>query len=192
MPLSKDHHIFLKSLFYDALELASPGNLTKTDLVNIFRFYFNKPNYSPIDIIKKIADTASNQFLARTLDTVVIFSILQKKDPTKAEAQSMASGISSFSLSSIGGLDVTNIADGFARFIVKRAKTELSVAFFDKFKTELSKPQYKDMQSLFPQTFRALTAIGDEIYNYESYIQTLRECFEKDLASLITNMPKNH
>lgn len=178
-----------KIAYYDALILASPENLTRSEWDNIFRFYFNEPYFSHQDIIKRLKDTINNQFLARTIDIPNIDQIL-KPDVKVPGAQSLATGISSLALSSIGGLDVTNIADGFARFIVKRAKTELSVAFFDKFKTELSRPEYKDMQSLFPQTFRALTAIGDEIYNYESYIQTLRQCFEKDLANLITNMPK--
>jgi len=93
----------------------------------------------------------------------------------------------STSTSYIGGLDVTNIADGFAKFIVKRTKQELSIAFFDKFKTEIKK--YPDLQTLFPQTYRALNVIGEEIYMYQAYIQTLRESFEKDLATLPSNLP---
>ena len=101
--------------------------------------------------------------------------------------------LSNFSLSSIGGLDVTTIADGFAKFIVKRTKKELSIAFFDKFKEFISK--YPDLRTVFPQTYRALTVIGDEIYNYEAYIQTLRESFENDLSTLEKNLPsiiENH
>ena len=98
-------------------------------------------------------------------------------------------------LSSIGGLDVTNIADGFAKFLVKRTKQELNVTFFSRFKEEISKPEFKDLQTVFPQTYRTFTIIGDEIYNYEAYLQTLRESFENDLASLTTNLPsviENH
>src|SRR5215467_9756672 len=32
--------------------------------------------------------------------------------------------------SSIGGLDVTNIADGLAQFLIERGKEELNIAFF--------------------------------------------------------------
>lgn len=95
--------------------------------------------------------------------------------------------------SSIGGLDITTIADGFAKFIVKRTKKELSIAFFDKFKEFISK--YPDLKTVFPQTYRALSLIGDEIYNYEAYIQTLRESFENDLSTLEKNLPsiiENH
>ena len=90
-------------------------------------------------------------------------------------------------LTTIGGLDVTNIADGFAKFIVKRTKQELSIAFFQKFKDDLE--SFPDIKSVFPQTYRALSAIDKEIYMYQAYIQTLRECFEKDLASLPSNLP---
>jgi hypothetical protein len=178
-----------KIAYYDALTLNSPGSLTRSEWDNIFRFYFNEPFLSHQDIIKRLKDTASNQFLAHSVETENIDKIL-KPDVKVPGAQSLLTGISSLSLASVGGLDVTNIADGFARFIVRRAKTELSIAFFDKFKSEISKPEYKDMQSLFPQTYRALSSIGDEIYNYESFIQTLRECFENDLANLVTNMPE--
>lgn len=92
-------------------------------------------------------------------------------------------------LSSIGNLDVTNLADGFAKFLVKRTKEELNVAFFTKFYEEINKEEYKDARTLFPQTYLTLTAIGNEVYNYQVYINTLRESFEKDLNSLLDNLP---
>jgi hypothetical protein len=92
-------------------------------------------------------------------------------------------------LSSFGNLDVTNVADGFAKFIVKRVKEELSTAFFSKFKQELEKPEFVDMKTLFPQTYKTLQAIDDQIYMYDAYLQTLRESFEKDLSGLLTNLP---
>ena len=46
-------------------------------------------------------------------------------------------GLSSDVISSIGNLDVTNVADGLAKFIVERTKQELSVAFFERFKQDL-------------------------------------------------------
>ncbi len=91
--------------------------------------------------------------------------------------------------SSIGGLDVTKIADGFAKFVVKRTKQELSIAFFEKFKEEISKEEYKDLRSVFPQTYIQLNLIGDEIYNYQKYILTLRASFENDLRNLPSNVP---
>lgn len=103
------------------------------------------------------------------------------------------SGVASFtnkSVSKLGGLDVTNLADGFARFIVKRTKEELSVSFFEKFSELISRPEYKDAQTLFPQTYSTLKTLGNKIYNYKTYINVLRESFEADLNSLLPNLSK--
>ncbi|MFX8731580.1 hypothetical protein ABTM48_20530, partial [Acinetobacter baumannii] len=61
-----------------------------------------------------------------------------------AKSLSYPSGL----LSSIGGLDVTNIADGLAKFLVKRTKQELTIAFFSKFDSLIAK--YPDLQTVFP------------------------------------------
>lgn len=96
--------------------------------------------------------------------------------------------MASAAASTVGGLDVTTIADGFAKFIVKRTKQELSIAFFDNFKEQLK--ENDDLQDGFPNTYSALMIIDKEIYNYEAYLQTLRESFEKDLAALPSNFEK--
>ncbi|HEY5747782.1 MAG TPA: hypothetical protein VIU12_17030 [Chryseolinea sp.] len=103
-------------------------------------------------------------------------------------AQSTLSGLSSM-LSSAGGLDVTNIADGLAKFLIKRTKEELNIAFFQNFRDFLNQDKYRDLQTVFPETHRTLDIVGNEIYNYERYIQTLRESFKHDLANLTTNLP---
>ena len=93
-------------------------------------------------------------------------------------------------LKAIGGLDVTHLADGFARFIVKRTKAELTMAFFEKFKNTISKTEYEDIRTLFPQTYRTFSVMGTELYNYNAYLNLLRECFAKDLSSLSANYPR--
>jgi len=92
-------------------------------------------------------------------------------------------------ISSINGIEVTSLADGFSKFIVKRTKQELSTAFFERFKDDLNDVRYKNLKLIFPQTFRTLSAIDNEIYMFDLYIQTLRESFEKDLRSLPANLP---
>ncbi len=86
-----------------------------------------------------------------------------------------------FSLSS---LDVTNFAFGLTDFLIERTKTELNIAFFERFKDEMTKEEYKDLKILFPQTFQMLTAIGDQMYYYNNYIQGLRHAFETDLKRM--------
>jgi hypothetical protein len=114
-----------------------------------------------------------------------------QRKPGAQNLLSLASG----AMSSIGGLDVTSIADGLSRFIVRRAKTEMNIAFFDKFRQAISDSSFRDMQTIFPNTYISLNLIGDQIYNYELYLQVLRESFEADLRSLPENLPgivENH
>jgi hypothetical protein len=91
-------------------------------------------------------------------------------------------------ISAAGGLDVTNLADGLARFLVKRTTEELNIAFFDDLRKFLERPEFRDLQTVFPETYRTFLIIGDEVYNIERYIQTLRESFRSDLANLTTNL----
>lgn len=97
-------------------------------------------------------------------------------------------------LPSIGALDVTKFADGLAKFIVERSKKELQVAFFDKFAVALKDDNYKDIQTLFPMTFGVIKLLPEDIYDYQPYIQSLREAFGKDLQNIlpaIENVLKN-
>ncbi len=89
-------------------------------------------------------------------------------------------------LSSVGGLNITNAVDGLARFLVERTKQELSIAFFDRFKEEIKAS--KELQTLFPQTARTLLAIDKEIYQFNTYLNTLRQVFAKDMANLYPNI----
>jgi len=61
---------------------------------------------------------------------------------------------------SIGNFDVTNIADGLAKFLVGRVKQELSTSFFEKFKENLDSNE--QIQILFPVSYNALKAIDKE------------------------------
>ncbi|MCK4762931.1 MAG: hypothetical protein KAW12_12110 [Candidatus Aminicenantes bacterium] len=82
---------------------------------------------------------------------------------------------------------VSKVADGMAKFLVERVKQELSAAFFIKFKDEIKKKDYKILQELFPETYNVLKTIDKEIYKFSSYINVLREAFEKDLSSALSN-----
>jgi len=85
------------------------------------------------------------------------------------------------SLSSIGGLNVTNFADGLAKFLVERTKQELSITFFEKFKDDLNGSD--ELKILFPATLKVLNTIDDEIYLFDAYLNTLREAFIKDMMN---------
>jgi hypothetical protein len=165
------------SAVYDALKLADNNNLSENELQRIATYYY--PNNGIDDVGKAKAALRSNPFMANMVFT-----------PGKnvmASAQSSGQLLSSLSLSSIGGLDVTNLVDGLAKFLVKRTKEELTTAFFQKFKEKLD--ELPDLQTLFPKTYHLLAAIGTEVYNYEKYIQNLREAFKDDIETLYEHLP---
>ncbi len=89
-------------------------------------------------------------------------------------------------IGNIGGLNVTNIADGLAKFLVERTKEELSITFFEKFREELENQD--ELKTIFPKTHSLLLAMGDDIYNFSSYINMLRETFQEDLKNIIPNL----
>lgn len=120
---------------------------------------------------------AENKFLASELGDV---GNIHSKEEDKTTLLSSA-------LSTVGGLDVTKIVDGLARFMVKRTKEELSITFFQKFNEELD--TYPDLGTVFPNTRHLLAAMGDEVYNYSNYISNLREAFRADLQSLDEHLP---
>ena len=91
-------------------------------------------------------------------------------------------------ISNMGGIDVTNITDGLAKFLVERTKKELSIAFFEQFKEDLA--TIDELRVLFPKTHTLLMAIDDEIYNFSGYINMLRETFQEDLQNSISNLRK--
>lgn len=107
----------------------------------------------------------------------------------QGEEEGEESIITQFSESAKGissGLNVTNIADGLAKFLVERVKQELTITFFEKFKKELD--EFEELKTLFPKTHLLLSSIGDEIYNFSGYINMLREAFQEDLKTIIPNL----
>ena len=175
----------LKSIYYDAYALAHPESITEADWMNILNYYYNV-NLELQDLIKLVKDSSKNPYLAAALPTS---GFLPSPPGFDTGVQGDISSLVSQGLSAVGGLDVTNIADGFAKFLVKRTKEELTVAFFSRFRDMLQSDKFVDLRTVFPQTYQALSVIGEEIYNYQGYIQVLRESFEKDLSSLLTHLP---
>lgn len=156
------------SMVYDAIVLAQDETMTsKAQKLEILTYYARGEDLRTA--------FAGNKFLQPVLDSV--HSLI---------APQSAFGISSV-LASVGGLDVTKYADGLAKFLVKRVKQELSVAFFEKFKAIIDSTP--DLATVFPATTILLRAIGVEVYDYERYIQNLREAFKVDIVVIHRNLP---
>ncbi len=81
----------------------------------------------------------------------------------------------------------TMAIDAIAKFIVERIRQELQAAFFERFYRKLLSPDFRDCQTLFPSTYRQLASIGTEIYQYEIYLQALRNAFGNDLSAILPN-----
>lgn len=182
--------LYAQSAYYDALKLRS---LIVTD--NKGRHFNTKPDsllkagnilYNYMKLDKKIDSinwhVIHDEFTSDPNFNPFLTPLIPNSPNSGNEPKSSGS---SLSLQSIGNLDVTNFADGLAKFLVKRTKQELATAFFERFKDKLD--SIKQLRILFPTTYRALSAIDQEIYNYAAYVDLLRESFQKDLAMILPN-----
>ena len=122
-----------------------------------------------------------NPFIGSSPPSLVIFS----GDEKSGEELSASKGTGF--LGSLGGLDVTNFADGLAKFLVKRFKQEISADFLDKFKKELTTGKLKEFQPLLPQTYLTLSTLN--MFNYTAFLPALREAFYRDFKALNVNLP---
>lgn len=155
-------------LLYDALYLKE--HLKKDSVIReILKFYG----------IGSSTDLAYNQYLKNIMPDVF----------ESTHSGNKIGDMTSSVFSSVGNLDVTNFADGLAKFIVDRTKQELNIAFFDKFKEVLNDPKYVDLKTVFPETYAVLMVIDNQIYNYNDYLQALRNAFDRDLSDLPNNLP---
>jgi hypothetical protein len=143
------------------------------------------------DLLSHGSSTDAQKFSKRVKDfyginaSTPFFSEFPPDPPVVVEMTGAEKGsIFSNAISAAGGLDVTKFVDGLAIFLVKRTKEELNVAFFERFRDLLQEPRYKDLKLVFPQTNQTLLALGEEVYNYDAYLTSLRTSFEKDLRAL--------
>jgi hypothetical protein len=166
-----------------ANDFTSPNSYTAGSIINDALILASKPDEITESAIRKNYDVDNDWKDNKFLTSASIITV--KKENTEAIQQS--GDFFSTLLHTVGNADVTNIADGFAKFIVKRVKLELSVTFFQKFKAELAK--YPDLQTVFPHTISILNNIDQDIYNYSNYIENLREAFRSDLQIIDQNLP---
>jgi len=126
----------------------------------------------------------ANPYLNSVIPDSIILDSLAENDGNNVGPASTQSGTSDLKkiTNKLGGLDVTKFADGLAKFMIKRAKEELTIAFFQDFQDNIK--ENEEFQLLFPRTAGSLERIGNELYNYQRYLETLREDFYDDLNQL--------
>ena len=86
-----------------------------------------------------------------------------------------------------GSNPVSTIADGIARFLVKRTKEELALAFFDDFKKKVEQDSLY-FKYFFGNTKDILQLVDTDVFQFQIYLESLREAFVSDLRVLPGNM----
>lgn len=172
--------VFAQSIYMDAVSLRKYVKNGKFDAASS-------------EQIKSILSQYVNQEEGETFRTVFENNPYIKDfiDPTFPQSGSLPEFISPSSLTkNVGGLNVTRFAEGLAKFLVERTKQELSIAFFEDFKSTINNEKYEDLRLLFPNTAFLLQTIDKEIYKFSMYLQSLRESFITDLENLFETFPE--
>lgn len=81
----------------------------------------------------------------------------QSDDDLEKKVAGLIPGALNKSIGFVGSLNVTNIADALARFLIKRGKEELNVAFFNRMRDFLERNE--ECKTLFPSTTEFLKNI---------------------------------
>jgi len=100
----------------------------------------------------------------------------------KVNAQSSSSITASAAklFSGVAGLDVTTQAEGIALFMISRAKEELTISFFNRFKKCVE--ENPEIAVLFPKTASTLEHLLS--YHYPEMLPALQNAFYDDLNAL--------
>jgi len=180
-----------QSAFYDAMELTRYVNpktglfTTNADSIEEYASILSKASYLKVDpkppnaiaVLNHFERPESPNFNPFIADFIELGGVSFDITPVLKD-------ITGRGISTVGGLNVTTVADGLAKFLVKRTKEELNQAFFDNFKDVFK--NYPELTKLFPTTSRFVEHI--ETSNYTAMLQTLKDAFEMDLRNLAGNV----
>lgn len=182
------YNCYSQVAFYDAtnirnnlVNIASANFSFKTDPTSVQNLSAYLRNYLP-DNVRDNSTLTEDQILSQFATNPFFGNQIQilrggGMSPTPA-------GFFSKAVSGIGNLDVTNFADGLAKFLIERSKEELNVAFFRKFQDFLK--NYPEAKILFPSTVSIINNIA--AYNYTAMLPALRASFQKDLNLITTSL----
>lgn len=124
-----------------------------------------------------------NPFLGRSQNGSLIWITLDAQDAVLGTFTSREGAAPVHNNAS--AFNVNTVADGIAKFLITRVKEELSATFFKQFKADIQKDTL--LSTIFPATTDVLLQIDDEIYQFNQYLETLRQNFEKDMKTLPVN-----
>jgi hypothetical protein len=128
---------------------------------------------------------ALSKFILKTpLDTASLNAEPFFENLFETASGSSAGTFLSKGVSAVGGLNVTKYANAIADIMIERAKQELTLAFFNRFKKFAeANPEFK---ILFPKTTSNLENLLT--YTYPQMIPALRNGFFEDLKQLTYNL----
>ena len=179
--LAQSVYAFSQNPYYDAIELSKLNHKLNNDKVK-----FLAGQDSAIFVVcQKYTGAKSYPSMQSAFKDNPFISFIQNNGSSVGDGNTITQAFGD-GISSIGGLDVTNIVDGLAKFLVERTKKELSTAFFKQFKEDLD--SVEELKVLFPNTHSLLLSIDDEIYNFSAYLNMLKETFQQDLQLAIPNL----
>jgi hypothetical protein len=181
--------------YYDALTLRKSVGALPGITPPLYKFRLADSAIFSKHLLEYVPGHAGSMSIAAILDAYANNPFIRDLLPTTGTlaagegSSTVASSVNFFAAAaSIPGLDVTNVADGLAKFMVERFEEELEMSFFNQFKADLADKKYDDLQTLFPETFKILNLMGTQIYSYNSYLESFRAAFKTDINNLYVNI----
>ncbi len=156
-----------------------------------FGKFIEDPFFERIDL--SLVSIEKYEKIAKKYNYFTIFSpekqtkVVQTKSKTiiisniEMEANNKSVMVMSVPQDYSAGFSTGAIIDGTARFLVKRTKEELELAFFEKFKEEIKKDSV--LQELIPQTYLLLR------YQDYAYIPSMGETWTSAITTDLNNIP---
>lgn len=152
-------------------------------LARIYAANGNQP-LKLVDVEDVLAFYFKDEDIANTLSSNPFLDDYIKTDGTASVSESSKNKLLGASAGSISGLDVTKYAEGLARFMISRAKEELTVSFFERFKKFAA--ENPEFGALFPETTRTLDRLLS--FHYSEMLSALRTAFYEDLDEIIQHL----
>ena len=175
---------------YDAIELANTQSKAEKFKILIFRYAGNEdlaknPILSELLQLKKYATNfviSKDEPINEQEEKIVINALLPPKSKSEFHPTSTPTP------QPLSGFTIPTFVGALAQFLVERVKEELAINFFRAFQNEIGNPKYESLQVIFPETYMALNAIDKEIYNFQTFLDQLREAFDKDLSNIYSHV----
>ncbi len=185
--LSFNNSSFCQTPYYDAIALKNltAGNKFKNDetslkqIAGILSNYFSGIPNTPISINALDIITANNPY---------INPFIHGLTPQSNNPFTLTTSLSAIEQYA-GNWDITAPTDAIAQVMVAQFKEDITQILFVHFQNYIENENFKDLRILFPDTYRKMLQIGDQVYDYKKYINDIRIAFKQDLNKFLDNLP---